>query len=291
MARQPGNQTNEQLFCWEQVDKTNRLFRVSHAFAPPEHRGKLLPLYALFSVVEEVCSGFPDEQLARSKLAWWRREILGRNPDGGSHPIIAELSRGASLSRFQKGCVERLLEDADSRLDGAPPPSLEDLRRRCAKVSRPQMELELSLCGVEEPDTAGIAAGQAARTGLVQLLRESLRARDTGAFWWLPLDLLARHGISRAEVRSAPGAEPAQAMLRELLAESQAWGDDSGPLSNGITAPPGAMSHLLVHGELQSRLLARLRGKPPGRYRAEVGRTTLADLYHAWKTARRVNRP
>lgn len=291
MARQAGKNTNEQLFCWEQVDKTNRLFRVSHAFAPPEHRGRLLPLYALFSVVEEACSRSSDEQLARSKLAWWHQEILGRNPDGGSHPIIAELSRGASLSRFQKGCVERLLEDAGSRLDGAPPQSLEDLRQRCEKVSRPQMELELSLCGAEEPDTSRIAGGQAARTGLVQLLRESLRAPETGAFWWLPLDLLARHGISRAEVRRTPEAKPAQAMLKELLAEGQGWGDDPGLLSQGIAGPAGAMSHLLVHGELQSRLLARLRGKSPGRYGAEVGRTTLADLYHAWKTARRVNRP
>ena len=92
MARRPGKLTNEQLFCWEQVDKTNRLFRVSHAFAPSDHRGKLLPLYALFSVVEETCSRLSEEQIARGMLAWWRREILGRDPDSGSHPIIAELS-------------------------------------------------------------------------------------------------------------------------------------------------------------------------------------------------------
>ena len=290
MARRPGKLTNEQLFCWEQVDKTNRLFRVSHAFAPSDHRGKLLPLYALFSVVEETCSRFSEEQIARGKLAWWRREILGRDPDSGSHPIIAELSRNARLGPRRIGCVERLLEDAESRLDEAPPASLEDLRRRCSKVSQPQMELELRLCGAEEPDMSGSAAGHSARRGLLQLLRESLRAQETGAFWWLPLDLLARHGVTRDEVRRAPGAESAQAMLNDLLAEGLAWGKGHRPLQDNFGGPAGALGHLAVHAELQSRLLQRLQGRPAERYGAELGRATLADLFHAWKTARRVNR-
>jgi phytoene synthase len=290
MARQPGNTTNEQLFCWEQVEKTNRLFRVSHAFAPSDHRGKLLPLYALFAVVEEACSRWSDEQLARSKLAWWRQELLGREPDSGSHPIVAEFSRNSRLDHRQQGCVERLLEDAESRLDEAPPASLEDLRRRCAKVSHPQMELELSLCGVAKPDVTEAAAGQGARLGLAQLVRESLRAPESGAFWWLPLNLLARHGVSRADIRRAPGGESAQAIFKELLAESQGWGEGHRPLSGGIRGPAGALTHLMVHGELQSRLLLRLQRRPPERYGAELDRTTFADLYHAWKTARRVNR-
>jgi len=290
MARQPGKFTNEQLFCWEQVDKTNRLFRVSHAFAPSDHRGKLLPLYALLSVVEEASSRFSEEQIARGKLAWWRQEILGRDPGSNSHPVIAELSRNARLGPRQIGCVERLLEDAESRLDEPPPASLEDLRRRCSKVSQPQMELELRLCGAEEPDMTGAAAGQGARRGLLQLLRESLRAQETGAFWWLPLDLLARHGVSRAEVRRAPGAESAQAMFNDLLAEGLAWGEGRRPLRENNGGPADALSHLTVHGELQSRLLLRLQGRPAERYGAELGRATLADLYHAWKTARRVNR-
>jgi phytoene synthase len=290
MARQSGNITNEQLLCWEQIDKTNRLFRVSHAFAPSDRRGILLPLYALFSVVEDACSNYSDEQLARGKLAWWRQEMLGRNPDGGSHPIVAELIRNVRLGRHQKACIERLLEDAESRLDEAPPASVARLRRRCAEVCQPQIELELSLCGVEEPDMTGSAAGQGARLGLVQLLRESLRAPPQAAFWWLPLDLLARYGVSRAEVRSAPGAKSAQALFKDLLAEGQAWGGEHRPLSRSIEGPAGALIHTVVHGELQSRLLVRLQGRSPEQYGVEVDRTKLADVYHAWKIARRVNR-
>ena len=137
---------------------------------------------------------------------------------------------------------------------------------------------------------SGSAAGHSARRGLLQLLRESLRAQETGAFWWLPLDLLARHGVTRDEVRRAPGAESAQAMLNDLLAEGLAWGKGHRPLQDNFGGPAGALGHLAVHAELQSRLLQRLQGRPAERYGAELGRATLADLFHAWKTARRVNR-
>ena len=295
MARRRGNTSNERLLCWEQIDRTNRLFRVSHTFAPREFAPKLLPLYALFSVVEEACSRFSDEQLARSKLAWWRQEILGRAPDRGSHPVIRELTRNVDLDTGWAQPVERMLNDAESRLDEPSPAGLEELRRRCVALSRPQVELEMRLCGIDEPAAtafpATYAAGQGARSGLSQLLRESLRAPEASAFWWLPLDMLARHGVSRAEVRRAPGSGPARALFGELLGSCRDWGDTDGPPPAPAAGPAGAMDHLWVHGRLQSRLLERLRRSTPDRFSAEVKRTTLGDLFHAWKSARRVSRP
>ncbi len=288
MARRPGNTTNDQLLCWEQIDRTNRLFRISHAFAPREQAAKLLPLYALFSIVEEACSRFSDEQLAHSKLAWWRQELLGREPDPGSHPVIRELTRHAHLDDHHRRCMECLLEDAESRLDEPPPASLEDLRRRCAAVGQPQVELELRLCGFE----GSIGAGHGARSGLVQLLRESLRAPEPVAFWWVPLDLLARHGVGRAEVRRPTPSGPAAALLKELLGHGRDWRDRIFAAPNSATGPRVAtVRHLRAHDELQARLLLRLQGSSPDRYGMVMGRTSLTDLFYAWKSARRISRP
>ena len=291
MARRTGKHSNEQLFCWEQIAKTNRFFRISHTFAPSMHGKTLLPLYALFSVVEEACSSFSDEELARSRLAWWRQECLGREPGPGSHPVIRELTRHARLGRREQQCITRLLDDAESRLDEAAPASLEELQRRCERVSRPQFELEMALCGAHGPDADRPGDGQGARMGLVQIMRESLRRRDPGAYWWLPLDLLARHGVSRAQAQHAETANSARTLFAEILAHGQAWGDGLMPPDSGSPEQAGAVRHLQVLGALQAGLLRRLEASSPERFGVEVNRTTLGDLSRAWKTAQRVNRP
>jgi len=282
--------SNEQLFCWEQIAKTNRSFRVSHAFAPPAHAGTLLPLYALFSVVEEACSAYSDEDLARSRLAWWRQECLGRDPGKSSHPVIRELHRHARLGGREMASIARLIGEAESRLDAAPPACVDDLRRLCSGVIRPQLELEMALCGSGEPMAGGPAEGQGARLGVVQLMRESLRRRHAGAWWWLPLDLMARHGVSRAETEQATAGRPVRALFAEVLDVASGWDDGLSRIPVG-DHPTGAPGHLRVAVALQSALLSRLQASKPERFGAEIARTTLGDLFRAWRTARRVNRP
>lgn len=291
MASRTGKRSNEQLLCWEQVAKTNRLFRVSYAFAPSEHAPKLLPLYALFSVVEEACSRYSDEYVARSKLAWWRQECLGRDPGKNSHPIIKELSRNARLGPREQRCMARLLEDAEDRLDAVAPATLDELWRRCTSVSQPQLELELSLCGVEEAGCAGKEDGLGVRSGLIQLLRESLRGPEASSYWWLPLELLARHGVSRAEVQGSPGSDSVRALFADILGWGDAFGAQPRPVGEDTNGRFDSVCHLLVLGGLQSRLLRRLKTGSPEQYPAEVDRTTLGDLYRAWKTARQLSRP
>jgi hypothetical protein len=49
-----GGGSNDRLFCWEQVTRTNQAFRVSQVFAAREDAAKLLPLYAVFAIVEQI---------------------------------------------------------------------------------------------------------------------------------------------------------------------------------------------------------------------------------------------
>lgn len=290
MARRAGKQSNEQLFCWEQIAKTNPLFRLSHSFARPAQGRVLLPLYALFSVVEEACSSFSDEDLARSRLSWWRQECLGRDPGPASHPVIRELTRHADLGRPERHIIARLLDDAESRLDEVAPANLGELQNRCEQVGQPQLELELTLCGVNGPDAIRPRGGQGARTGLMQLLRESLRRPDSSAYWWLPLDLLAHHGVTRTEARRAATAREPRALFAAILTDAQTWGDGLKLPASGSPGQAEAVRHLQVLGTLQAGLLRRLGAGGPERFEAEMNRATPGDLFRAWKAARQVNR-
>jgi phytoene/squalene synthetase len=284
-------ESNERLFCWEQVHATNPLFRISRVFAPHEQAERLLPLYALFSVLEQLCSQATDLDLASRKLDWWRSECLPGSLAASGHPILKELGRtGAALS-LDQSLLKRLFDSVESRLDATAPLELDDLERLCRWVAEPQYRLESRLCAVDPSVEAQTHYGACARNGLVQLIRESARPGGAGRFWWLPLKLLARHGVSRAELGHDPDRPAARALFGEILQQARGWAGAAGERGERAPTEPPAMRHFVVFSHLQSCALRRLRDTRPSRYAAALRRAGAAELFRAWQAARRVSRP
>jgi len=288
MALAGNKQTNEVRFCWEQVLRTNRLFRISAAFAPANRTEQLLPLYALFGAVEEISSEHSDEAVARRKLDWWRQEFAQLDGQESNHPILREFVRTGAHQALRKDSLAKLFDDAESRLDAAAPKDVADLRALCCGLSRPQFELELSLSGMQQVAPRSLDT-YSAISGFAQLLRESGRRRPPVDYWWLPLTLMARHGLSRAEISRDGGPNPAaQALFAELLEECLDWT----PAPGGASLEPehAALRHLFVLGQLQATAVGRLQPNQPGQFATELTRMGLPQLYQAWKTARRIGR-
>lgn len=288
MALVGRNQTNAVRFCWEQVLRTNPLFRISTAFAPAGHGAQLLPLYALFGVVEEICSEHSDEDLARRKLDWWRQECGRLGSQGSEHPILRELVASGAYAALRKDSLAQLFDDAESRLDPEAPASLDQLQALCRNLSLPQFELELSLWGMDQPLPQALESAAAAN-GLAQLLREAARRRPPADYWWLPLTLLARHGISRADIgHNGEPSVAARAAFADLFDGCREWKPARGPGGLASESNPAALRHLCVIGELQLSAVRRLQPDRPGQFAAELTRLGLPQLYRAWQAARSI---
>jgi phytoene synthase len=283
------NETNERRFCWEQVLRTNRLFRITQVFAPPDRAGQLLPLYALFSAVEEVCSEHSDEDVARRKLGWWRDECAQLGERGSDHPILRELEHSGARQVLRPDSLERLFGDAEARLDPTSVPDLDALQKRCRQLSQPQIELELSLWGSCPSSLAPVEA-IAATSGLAQLLREAARRQDPHRYWWLPLSLLAHHGLSRADINRDQRSAPVQALFRDLIDSCHGWFPQQ-RLARSAELIPEAARHLFVMGRLQAHAVRRARSGDPGQLTEELNRVGLVQLVEAWRAARKISRP
>jgi len=288
MDDNPGQAENEKSFCWEQIVKTNRMFRISHVFAPRTNMPKLLPLYALFSSVEQICTGVSDEDLARSRLSWWRTECLDKSMDESNHPVLRELVRSGAAQDLRKDSIAQLIEQAGARLNAGPLDDMEDLKRTCRELHRPQLELELSLSGLDE--VLGFDPELTAHSGLLQLIRESAGLAGQGRYWWLPLNLLARHGISRDEVANHSNSEPGGKLLAEILKTGSVWGRGPDNLPAGGVGKLSQARHYFVITDLYARKLRQLERSSPDSYPAVLNGFRLADLFAAWGSARRIAR-
>jgi hypothetical protein len=278
---------NNRMFCWEQVLKTNRVFRVSQVFAPRHCAAKLLPLYALFSAVEQICSTISDEDIASSKLNWWRIECLQKKSAESQHPILKELNRTGASNDLRQESIARLLDGAESRLFASPPPDLESLKEMCIELQRPQVGLEIDISGLSR-SALDFEPGLLARSGMLQLIRESVHRKGQGGFRWIPLSLMARHGVSREDIVVDPRSRAVAGLLTEVLAAGESWDRESRGQSGGRSADNSKARHIYAINGLYSRKLKRLAGITPDLFAGELRRLRPADLFEAWRSARRL---
>ena len=183
VARQ---QSNEVRYCWEQVLRTNPLFRISQVFAASIQASRLLPLYALFAAIEETCSIGSDEIVALRKLHWWREEWRRFVERGSDHPILKELLRQGLQGDLVPEPMEAIFSAAESRIDMQPSSGPEELSRFCAAIGRPLLQLESVVTGGGAEGGFAVEA-YAESNGLAQLLRENQHLPAERAWRWLPL--------------------------------------------------------------------------------------------------------
>lgn len=282
MAAGQSQSSVEQQFCWEQVARTHRPFRLSRVFADPASAPGLLPLYALFSSVEQVCCTISDVDVAGRKLQWWYEEWR-RGPERSNHPVMKELHRTGTAARLPAESFERLLAEAQRRLDPVAPHDLGELREISLGVGLPQLEMELGASGMEcrrENEMSGLAA----QNGLAQLIRE-------GRFWWVPLDLLARHGLQRDAIAADTGTPPVRSLFGDVFDEASLWGRDQIRTKEKGAGSSSPSRHVLALNGIYARKLQRLRRQAPTDWTAEMNRTRFSDLLTAWNAARKSGWP
>ncbi|MFC1719717.1 squalene/phytoene synthase family protein [Pseudomonadota bacterium] len=275
------------MFCWEQVSRTNGFFRISRVFAPRESVERLLPLYALFSVVEQISSTVSDPDVAESKLNWWRNECLHRKMAESQHPLIRELARTGAANRLPRDPLAELFDGAGYRFSAVAPADMEALKKQCLDIYRPQLELELSVSGTRIA-LDNFDSGLLARNGLFQLVRESTRRKEQGGFWWMPLNSLAKHDVSRGDITRAPESRKVAGLFKDVLTEGLGWGEGAPDSPGDSELDFSPARHVFAISGLYARKLRCLAKSTPDKYVQELRRSRLMDLWGAWAGALRL---
>ena len=277
---------NDKLFCREQVLRTDPAFRMTHLFADKAFQDRLLALYAFFSVIEQVCGSMSDDTVAERTLAWWRMEMQAGAASPSSHPVVMELRRSGAADKMPSRLLKNLLDETGYRIDAHAPADASEFEQLCLRTGLPLVELELAVCGAVETDPA-LLGGLVARRGLMQLLRESLAQNAGRGFWWLPLGLLARHGLARVDMLTGEAADSAKLLMADILAVESSWEPASVVEKTDISNKKQGYRHLFVYDVLNGRKLKNMNSSSPDKYHEELTKLGMGDLLACWKTARR----
>ena len=255
--------------------------RVALAFVDPARHPGHIALAALEQELLAAAYGIREPHVAATKLNWWAEELAGATESGGRHPLTQVLFDDERAARIDK---ERWLAPVLA--------AMAQLEEGTATDFGTQLEAASPLHGaLATLETAwwfggSASAERAARLATLGHLLHALRRLDDDAErdrLPLPMASLARHGLSRNQLRR-PG--PARnAAVRDQLSELSAqWREAArlpGPLSVFRAVESREGERLAQRAaDAAEPLQALQRARPSG----------LATTLAAWQAARRWRR-
>jgi phytoene synthase len=179
-------------------------------FLPVERRRREKVFGTLVHELEQAAFDVREPQVAAAKLAWWQQELAAAAAGNARHPVSKFLFADAQTSAVDPAIWPAMAAGASMLIE---PSSCATLAESLAAFA----PFHAAVARAEHALFAGSAGGSAADARLwtiSHLLRVLATTPNGGAS--LPLDLLARHGATRAVLSTAT---PLRAdLLRDYLA-------------------------------------------------------------------------
>ena len=174
-------------------------------FAPAEHRDALIALYAFNVEIARVREVVREALAGEIRLQWWS-DVFGGASRGevAAHPVAAALLASMARYRLPPEPFKALIEGRRFDLYDEPMATLADLEAYADGASASLIALAGQILAAgSEPDIGALSH----HAGLAHALAGLLAAFPIHAArgqLFVPLELLARHGAGRLDVKGAP---------------------------------------------------------------------------------------
>ena len=180
-------------------------------FLKPEQRQPARAFGSLIHELTQTAFMVREPQVAAAKLSWWQQELMGASAGNARHPISRELFRDSSA--IDPATWRVLIDGAIAQLDASFPSTFEDLLTSLSDFFGPVAAIETQLTSGTESQLDAIAKLWICS----HLLLVAQNAPHVAERTSMPLDLLARHGISRADLAAS---SPIQiAVLKDFIGQ------------------------------------------------------------------------
>jgi phytoene synthase len=272
-------------YCEALVRAADKDRYLASLFAAAAARRHLHALYAFASEIARVRDAAREPLPGEIRLQWWRDALEGEGRgEVAANPVAAALLDTITRCALPRACLIALIDAHGFDLYDDAMPSLADLDAYAEPTSGTLFALAAQILG--GTDGADAIAVAAAPAGIAYGVAQRLRtfARDLARRQvFVPLDLLAQHGVTREEIeahQNAAGLRGALAALRDHTRAAFAGFHAAAP---GI---PEACAPAFLAAALVPPLLARLDAAAADPF-ASVEVPQWRRQWALWRAARR----
>ena len=271
-------------YCQQRTAKSGTSFYYSFMFLPPERRRAITALYAFCREVDDVVDETSDPELARTKLAWWRREIGAVYAGTPQHPVALALRPVVASYRLPEAHFQTVIDGMGMDLEQSRYLDFTDLERYCHRVAGVVGLMSAEIFGYANPATLTYARDLGIAFQLTNIIRDVGEDARRGRIY-LPQDELARHGVTATSLLQHETGAGMVPLMAEQVARARRWHEQAMaalPAEDRRTQRPG-----LIMAAIYRALLDEIERDQYRVLDHRIALTPLRKLWIAWKTARR----
>lgn len=189
-------------YCQQRAAASGSSFYYSFLFLEPKRRQAITALYAFCREVDDVVDECPDQQLARTKLAWWRGEVQALYEGRPSHPVTQALMGSLRQFSLPQEQLQEIIDGMEMDLEQARYPDFKALHLYCYRVASVVGLLAAEIFGYTERQTLKYAHDLGLAFQLTNIIRDVGEDARRGRVY-LPQDELQRFGVSADDLLHA----------------------------------------------------------------------------------------
>ena len=184
-------------YCQEKAAKSGSSFYYAFRFLPDERRRAITAFYAFCREVDDVVDAATDPEVARAKLAYWRRETDTLYRGGAQHPVTQALVPHIAAMHLPQAAFHTVIDGMQQDLEKNRYLNFEELSRYCYQAAGVVGEVSARIFGMttqDNPATLTYARALGEALQLTNIIRDVGEDARRGRIY-LPQNELAQFGV------------------------------------------------------------------------------------------------
>lgn len=209
-------QKNDLSYCGALVRQYDPDRFLQSMFFPADVREHLWALFAFNHEIAKTREVVSESTLGLIRLQWWRDAIkdIYENDKITEHEVIKPLAQAIKSHALPREDFDQLLYAREFDLEDVLPGNLEGLMNYADFTTQPLFKLVLKIVGTDPAEE--VVQPVAINYALAGILRATGALARQHRFY-LPEDLMNKHGISRDEFFEEKTKEPLKALVKAVV--------------------------------------------------------------------------
>ncbi|MBV8666156.1 MAG: presqualene diphosphate synthase HpnD [Burkholderiaceae bacterium] len=268
-------------YCQQKAAQSGSSFYYSFLFLPAERRRAITALYAFCREVDDTVDECTDAAVARTKLAWWRKEIGAMQAGNPTHPVTQALLPHLQPFSIDVKHLLAIVDGMEMDLDQTRYLDFAGLQRYCWHVAGVVGILSAGIFGSTRPETLQYAEKLGLAFQMTNIIRDVGEDARKGRIY-LPVNELQQFNVTAADVLNGRHSDNFVKLMQFQVERAQALYDAAFallPAADRRAQRPGLMMAAIYRS-----LLTEIESDGFHVLNQRISLTPIRKLWLAWKT-------
>jgi len=211
-------------YCQQRTARSGSSFYYSFLFLPPPRRRAITALYAFCREVDDVVDEVREPDVARVKLAWWRREVQAVFDATPQHPVARALVPVVREFDVRADQLQTVIDGMAMDIEQSRYLDFPALETYCHRVAGIVGVMSSQIFGATQEATRSFARDLGIAFQLTNIIRDVGEDATRGRIY-LPQDELARFDVTATQVLKREFSDRFAALMAFQVNRAREWYD------------------------------------------------------------------